>query len=250
MAPRIPKQVDAEIYDLLNESIHTGVAIPEILFRGLIRKAEKLPVPFRYACLSALYSHALDYDRAIENAVNSVKYGCDEQFCVENALSALSNNKLFSDIVKLSKQFPILLNYSDSRNESYNAAIFILDLDYCEYIDKNFELRSDVSLCDYETLRCYLDNDEELIKKASDYMIHVFNGLTELLKKEMKRTKSFRFGMISDPIDQYLEVNVSLHNASIEKAVDLELAWHEHIAKYEVSEPQLCNIAFVIEGSE
>ncbi|ELE5025662.1 hypothetical protein RDG65_000921 [Vibrio fluvialis] len=250
MAPRLPKQVDAEIYDLLNGSIRTGIAIPEIQFRGLIRKAEKLPAPFRYACLSALYSHSLDYERAIENAVYSVKYGCDEQFCVENALSALSNNKLFADIVKLSKEFPVLLNYSDSRNESYDAATYIFDLDYCEYIADNFELKQDNPLYDYEAFRCYLDNDRELIKKASDYMIHVFDGLTKLLKLANIRTKSFGFGMVSDSVSQYIEVNVSLHNTSIEQAVDLELSWHEHIAKFDVSEAQLCNMAFVIEAAE
>ncbi|MUJ26342.1 hypothetical protein [Aliivibrio fischeri] len=250
MAPRIPKQVDSEIYDLLNESIHTGEVIPEIQFRGLIRKAEKLPVPYRYACLSALYSHSLDYEQAIENAINSIKYGCDEQFCVENALSALSNNKLFSDMVRLSKEFPILLNYSDSRNESYDAAIFTFDLDYCEYIANNFELRNDESLYDYEAFRSYLEHDEELIRKASEYMSYVFDGLTVLFKQSSIRAKSFGFGLMSDSIDQYLEINVLLHSSSIEQAVDFELSWHEHIAKFDVSEPQLCNIAFVVGSGE
>lgn len=250
MAPRRPQQVDSEIYDLLNESIHTGKAIPEFQFRGLIRKAEKLPVPYRYACLSALYSHSLDYDQAISNAIYSIKYGRDEQFCVENALSALSNNKLFSDIVKLSKEFPVLLNYSDSRNESYDAAIFTLDLEYCEYIASHYQLRNDETLYDYEAIRCYFDNDQTLIRKASDYLVHAFDGLAELLKKYSMRTKSFGFGLVSDPIDQFLEVNITLHRASLDQAVDLELDWHAHIAQFDVIEPQLCNVAFVIGDSE
>ncbi|MGE6462563.1 hypothetical protein ABZP26_19280 [Pseudoalteromonas sp. SD03] len=250
MAPRVPNLVDSEIYDLLNESLNTGESIPEFQFKGLIRKAEKLPVPHRYACLSALYAHVFDYDRAIENAVNSIKFGHDEQSCIDNALSALSNNKLFSDIVRLSKEFPILLNYNNSRNESYDAAIYTLDLEYCEYIANNFQLRNDGSLYDYEAFRCHLDNDQNLIQKACEYMNYVFEGLTVLLKKSSMRTRSLCFGLITDPMGEYMEINVALHNASVEQVVDLEFDWHEHISKFDASAPQLCNISFVVEVSE
>lgn len=250
MAPRIPKRIDAEVYELLNASIDSGNSIPEIKFRGLIRKAEQLPVPDRYACLSALYSHSLDYARAIENAENSIKHGATEQFCVENALSALSNNKLFSDIVILSKKYPILLNYSGSRNESYDAALYTFDLDYCEYIASNFELRNDDSFCDYKPIKKHLNDEKELIDKANKYFTYVLSGLTDLLRKYAIRTNSFSFGLIGDPIEQFLEVNISLHNASIDQAINLEAEWHSHIAKFDVSEKQLCNIAFVIGASE
>lgn len=250
MAPRVPKRIDAEIYELLNESIASGISIPDIQFQGLIRKAEQLPIPHRYACLSALYSHSLNYDRAIENAINSIKYGDNEQYCVENALSALSNNKLFSDIVAISKKYPILLNYSDSRNESYDAALYTFDLDYCEYIANNFELRDDETICDYKLIKEHLNDDKDLINNANEYFTYVFSGLTDLLRKYTIRTDSFSFGLIGDPIEQFLEVNISLHNASIDQTIDLESEWYSHIANFDVSERQLCNVSFVIGASE
>jgi len=250
MAPIIPKTIDAEIYELLNKSMASGISIPEIQFQRLIRKAEKLPIPHKYACLSAIYSHSLNYERAIENAVKSINYGDNEEYCVENALSALSNIKLFSDIVDISKKYPILLSYNDSRNESYKAALYTFDLDYCEYIANNFKLITNGNICDYKPFKKHLNEDRELIGKANEYFTYVLHGLTDLLKKHTILSNSFSFGLTGDTVGDFLEINVALRNTPIDQTIELESQWHSHIAKFNVSEKELCNVAFVMGVSE
>ncbi|PCE67554.1 hypothetical protein [Salinivibrio sp. YCSC6] len=252
MAPRLPKRIDAEIYDRLNESINSGIAIPELQLHGLIRKAEKLQASHKYACLAAIYSHALDYERTVENvenAINSLGYGSDEQDCVDNILSALTNNMLFSDVLYLSKKFPILLNYKSWQKESYNAALCNFDLYHCERIVSDFGLLDGEETKNYEEYWCYLDNDTQLVNKANEYMAHVLGGLTALVRKNNLRIESFNFHLAFDGFEDYIEVIVSLLNTSMDKAIDLEFEWHAHIAKFYVSEAQLCNMAFSIEGA-
>ncbi|MCX9527447.1 hypothetical protein IG547_08295, partial [Vibrio cholerae] len=140
MAPRIPQKIDAEIYEMINGAINSGETISEFQFQGLIHKAKKMSVPRRYACLSAVYSYAFNFDLVIENALNSVKYGIDDPFCVDNALYALSNNLLYKEIVNISKNNPLVLRHEDSLNTVYESAIYSFDFDYCEYINNMFKV--------------------------------------------------------------------------------------------------------------
>lgn len=250
MAPRIPKKIDVEIFDLLNKSIRSGSAIPEIQLQGLIRQAKKTSVPQRYACLSALYSHSFNYGLVVENALNSIKYGYNDIFCVENALSALSNNMLLSETVNISKDYPLSLKHEVSRHLIYEAAIYTLDLEYCEYIASNYELTFDEEHCDYRLLKEYFENDSNLIKKASEYFTHSLKGLAELFKKYKIHSKGFGFGLVDDPTEPYLELRVSPYHTTVDIMIDLELDWHSHIAKFDVTEKQLCNVAFQVREVE
>ena len=246
MAPKVPKKVDAEIFKLLNESIDDGSLIPELQFERLVRKAKTLNVPYRYACLSALYSHTLNYDLAIENAVKSIQYSAGEQCCIENALSALSNMKLFKDIVRISKEYPILLNYSNSSYESYDAALHTLDLDYCEYIISKHSFSDNQKSFTHRSIMAFFENDRDVLSLASEYLNFVLEQLVIVLKRNLTRTSSIYFGIIEDANYSSLEMNVSFNcnHFVIDKVIDLEDEWHSLIAEFTLTNDKLCNIAF------
>lgn len=250
MAPRIPKEIDVEIFELLNKSLQSGDSIPDIQLQGLIRQAKKARIPQRYACLSALYSHSFNYSLVVENALNSIKYGYNDIFCVENALSALSNNMLLSETVNISKDYPLSLKHEVSRHLIYEAAIYTLDLEYCEYITSNYELNFEEDHCDYRLLKEYFESDSNLIKKASEYFTYSLKGLAGLFKKHKIHNKSFGFGLVDDPTEPYLEFRLFPYNTTVDTMIDLELDWHSYIAKFDVTEKQLCNISFQVREVE
>ncbi|TXX73392.1 hypothetical protein [Vibrio cholerae] len=249
MAPRIPQQIDAEIYDLLNSAISSGNSISDFQLQSLIRKAKSLNGAEKYACLSALYSHSFNYELVIENALNSIKFGSDNNHCVDNALSALGNNMLLSEVVDIAHNYPIVLNYSDSRESVYEAALYTFNLDYCEYISNTYPLDLNNHL-DYKCLVNYFDEDKGLINRAKEYASYILSGVTELCKKYKVHSKHFAFGVVGDPIEPHLEYSILPLNISIDTAIDFEEEWHSHIAKYEISDDKLCNISFVVRIDE
>lgn len=249
MAPRLPQKADSEIYEILNRAIETGGAIPEFQLRQLINKARKIPAPYNYTCLSALYSHVLNFDKAVEYARKSIQYGAADESCVNNAVSALSNMKLYSEIVKIAKEYPVLLEYKDARYEAYDAAFHVLELDYCEYISDKFNISFTESICDYRTLRSYFCEDKALIKRASDYLNYAFLNLIEVLKNNKHRTSSIVYGIMDYPSEPYLEVEINIYASdelAIDEVMDMEDEWFRKLSKYKVNDDKLASISFGI----
>ncbi|MEV3813510.1 hypothetical protein [Aeromonas allosaccharophila] len=253
MAPRLPQTADVEIYDILNRSIETGASIPDIQFRQLINKATKIPAPYNYACLSALYAHTLNYDKVAENARKSIRFGATEESCVINAVSALSNMKMFSEIVEMSKEYPILLEYKESRYETYDAAFHVLELEYCEYIANKFNISFTQGVFDYRLLKSHFCEDKALIKRASEYLKYAFLKLIEVLKCTKHKTSSIVFGVMNYPSAPYLEVEINIHatketepELDADEIMALEDEWFGKLSKYHVNDEKLASISFGI----
>ncbi|QHB82382.1 hypothetical protein GIS01_09455 [Aeromonas veronii] len=250
MAPRLPQKADVEIYAILNRAIETGSAISDFQLRKLISKAEKLAAPNKYACLSAVYSHTLDYDKVVENSVKAIKLGASDEECVFNALSALSNMKLYSEIVKIAKQFPVLLGYNEPRHEIYDAAIRVLELDYCECISGKYGLSlDDNKKSDYKSLRNHFCNDSKLIQQAGQYLNVAYLELISVLKNHKYRPSSINFGVENYPGGEYLEVEINIYSADyydVDDIINMEEQWFKKLSSYQVSDEKLASISFGI----
>lgn len=249
MAPRLPQKADVEIYEILNRAIETGSSISEHELQQLINKAENLSTPNKFACLSAVYSHALDYDKVVENSLKAIKVGATDEACVINALSALSNMKLYAEIVKIAKQYPVLLGYNEPRFEIYDAAFRVLELDYCEYITNKYKVSFDNEILDYKLLKDYFCNDSRLIEKAGQYLNVAYLELISVLKNNKHRASSIGFGIMNYPGEAYLEVEINIYNSddyNVDDIMDLEEQWFKRLSTYQVSDEKLASISFGI----
>ncbi|WP_421353697.1 hypothetical protein [Aeromonas veronii] len=250
MAPRLPQKADVEIYAILNRAIETGSAICDVQLRELINKAGTLGVPNKYACLSAVYSYALDCNKVVENAVKAIKMGVSDEECVFNTLSALSNMKLFSEIVKIAKKYPVLLGYNVPRGEIYDAAIRVLELDYCEYISEKYSLSLDSrKKRDCRSLRNHFCNDSRLIKQAGEYLNAAYVELISVLKNHKYRTTSINFGVEYYPDGECLEVEINIYSAdyyAVDDIINIEEQWFKKLSTYQLSDEKLASISFGI----
>jgi hypothetical protein len=247
MLPPIVKTVDVEILDLLNESLDDGSFLSDIQLQGLIRKANTLNPATKYSCLSALYSHAQKDDQAFESAINCMKSHDLERVDVENTFSALTNAKLYKKVVDLSKTFPDALLYEGPLLESYQAALYTLDLDYCDLIATNYAPEQEPKFHVHKWTLDYFEHDKELISRASMYFAFIFDNLASLLSTYPSGSYSLKFAMANAENYSISEVAVKLKESSFDKIFELESTWLSKIAEYKIFDNKLCNISFSME---
>jgi hypothetical protein len=247
MIPPIAKTVDIEIFDLLNQSLDTVSFLSDIQLQGLIRKANTLNPATKYACLSALYSHAQKDEQAFESAVSCMESYDLEQVDIENTFSALTNAKLFTKVVELSKIFPEALCYDGPFLESYQAALYILDLDYCDVISTDYDMQQDPKFLAHKRTLDYLEHDKELVSRASTYFAFVFDNLASLLAIYPSCSYSLKFAMANSELHNLSEVVVKIKENNFDKIFELESKWLSKIAEYEIFDNKLCDISFSME---
>lgn len=247
MAPRLPKTIESEIFSILNESIDKGSLLSDIQCQSLVRKASKLNLANKYVCLSAIYTHAQKYEKAIESANNYFETQQLDEDLVDNVISALSNAKLFESVTDISKNYPSILNYSSSRYNCYEAALYILDIEHCDYIYSNYELDKSYYSFNHSSVKEYFENDKEISSRASQYFRSVFKYLTQVLASNKKAGRSLELGLSACGNYSSLELIVSLKEMDFETVLDIESQWLKKIAGYEVYDDKLCDIAFSME---
>ncbi|HCE4695047.1 hypothetical protein HJ014_22550 [Vibrio parahaemolyticus] len=246
MATGIPKTIESEIFDILNESIDSGSSLQDIELQKLIRMAKTLQDPVKSVCLTALYSHSLKYELAADSAVKCFQSQRLDRSCVENTLSALSNARMFSEVVNLSKQYPFVLDFQQARIDCYESALYLLDLQYCEYIFNNFRLELSEGYFTHEKVISFFNDDSDLINRASDYFNYVFKSLREVLKLHSMRSASLELGLVHSAYSSSIELAIYIKDRSFDEIMSIESDWLDRISLYEVSDEILCDISFVI----
>ncbi|MCE7646795.1 hypothetical protein [Vibrio fluvialis] len=250
MAPKVPQTADKEIFEKLNESLSTGSQISLLEIQRLINKASKIPVPQRYACLAAVYSHVPNYDLTLENAEYAVKYSCGDKECIMNALSSLNNLRCYSDIVRFARTYPAILRCNDVIQECYDAAFYSFDFDFCEELARDYMDLLNEAL-EHRNLINFFDSDPELINKASEYISFSLRKFKDISQKHQIRTSSNTFGF-NAPSHKLgaKEFNfiIGFKSIDIDRLIDIETEWLKGIAEYEISDERLCAITFSMEA--
>ncbi|EIT7141986.1 hypothetical protein L2761_004736 [Vibrio parahaemolyticus] len=246
MAKGIPKTIESEIFDILNNSIDSGTSLQDFELQQLIHKARTLLEPVKSVCLTALYSHSLKYELAAESAKNCFRSQSLDQSCVENTISALSNARMFSEVINLSKQYPFILDFPQSRIDSYESALYLLDLEYCKYIVDNCHLELSSGYFTHEDIMDFFEHDSLLINRATEYFKYIFNALKEVLNMHRVRSSSLELGLTHSAYGSSLELAIYIKNKSFDDIMAIESDWLDGISLYEVSDEILCDISFVI----
>ena len=244
MAPRIPKTVTNDIFTRLNNAMVTGNSLSDFEFMSLLNKAQKLTVPDRYTCLATLYCHDFKYQLAIENAQNCLNNNQNNERCIVNAVAALNNAALLNDIISISKRHLDLLRYEEYRHIIYDAALYTLDLDYCDSIVSQYPMPNDPERFFHKELRVFFNHDTELLFKGREYLLFALDCLTAVLKRNLKRTSSTHFGLVYDSVGAALELRINFRYISIDELIDIEDEWHLLISEFIVSDNELCDISF------
>ncbi|GAW96238.1 MULTISPECIES: hypothetical protein [Colwellia] len=249
MAPRLPKTVESKIFDSLNESIRNGISISAFKLEALVANANSLNVPGRYATLSALYSHALEYDLAYQNAEYYMESGHNDSDCIADIISGLTNVKLFNKAVELSKKYPIILEYPRSRKDTYESALYTLDIEYCEHITLKYNIEGLNISFDYEEILHFFGNDEKLVSRASAYFNYVYSSLADIFAEYSVLGNSLVFGVSQVEDYSSLHLAININGQCFDNVLDIECKWHKKLAQYVVVDEKLCSIAFSMEIS-
>jgi hypothetical protein len=244
MASPVAKTVAQEIFDILNPVRNKGSLIPEFQLQQLIRKAESLSPPEKYVCLTAIYSNKLDIQKSFESAVKCLECYNLEQSDIENTVSALCNAYFFSKAIDLSKRFPEILGYSKVLYDVYTAALYTFDLKYCALLVSEHPTVEDNYFLQHKDNLEYLNNDWELIKRASDYHIYVFDSLIEVLTTHSSSSYSIALTSGVSEENQPLELRINIMDQSFEKVIDMECDWIRKISQHKILDNKLCDISF------
>jgi len=247
MAPRLPKTVKSKIFDSLNESISKGIAISAFKLEALVTNANSLSVPGRYAVLSALYSHALQYDLAYQNAEYYMESGHNDSDFIADIISGLTNVNLFNKAVELSKKYPIILEYPRSRQYIHKSALYTLDVEYCEHIILKYNLEGHNMSFNYGEILHFFGNDEKLVSRASAYFNYVYSSLADILAEYSVLGKSVVFGVSQVEDYSSLHLAININGQCFDNVLDIECKWHKKLAQYVVVDEKLCGIAFSME---
>ena len=247
MAPRLPKTIESKILDSLNDTIINGVSFSPFQLQGLVSKANTVTLPEQYALLAMLYSHGLKYDLAYENSIKYIENSCNGLPSIDHVISSLTNIKLFNKVSKLSKQYPEILGSPVSCHHIYESALYLLDIEYCEFIISNYDVREDKLPLSSKHILEFFCNDKKLVSRASAYFIYAFDCLTDVLA-DFSILGNFVSIKLFD-VDNYssLQLMVNIKGHSFEKVFDMECQWHKKIAQYNIIDEKLCDIAFSME---
>lgn len=247
MAPRLPKTVESKIFDNLNESISNGISISSFKLEALVANANSLSVPGRYATLSAIYSHALQYDLAYQNAEYYMESGHNDSDFIRDITSGLTNVKLFNKAIELSKKYPIILECPRSRQDIYESALYTLDIEYCEYIISKYNIEGLNMSFNYAEILHFFGNDEKLVLRASAYFNYVYSNLADILAEYSVLGKSVIFGVSQVEDYSYLHLAININGQCFDNVLDIECKWHKKLAQYDIVDEKLCGIAFSME---
>jgi len=245
MASGIPQKIDDLIYQRLNEYNKNSSVIPELQLQDLVKKAKTLNQIEQYTCLAALYSHAFKHKKTKENAIKAIAYCNGEKSYIINASAALININLCRELVEISKTNSILLEYTESRQDVYDAALYALDLEYCDMITEKYGL-PDIPRANHKDLLDFFDHDNDLLEKGGKYIDFALENLIKVLKVNSVRTSSLQLDLVNSDDDSFLGLTVNFKNLSIDKVIDMEDQWYSHLAKFSVSDDKLCNMSFTM----
>lgn len=246
MATGVPQTIDDLIYEQINESNKNGTIISELNFQNLIRQAKGSKDPLiEYNCLAALYSHALNKNLTLKNAIKAIHFsrGRYDEMELTNAVAAIANTSSCKELVEISKKNPFILNYEDARNDIYKSSLYALDLDYCDMIVSNYGLPEQIKVSHKEFLS-FFDNDHELLAKGGQYINFAIEQLMNVLKINSIRSNSLQLEIAQSDHDSLLGLMVNFQNIDIDKIIDVEEQWHYQLANFSVQDDKLLNISF------
>lgn len=248
MSSPAPKSIEIanDIEDRLNKSVLKGEALSKFEFKLLLKKAEDMEFPLRYACLSAIYSCYQDYVKSTENAKYGIKYGINDDECVTNSVLALHNAFLFEEIVELVNEYPSIIQFSEAGLLCYNAAINVLDLDLCEKIAQRVKIGE---FTRHLVIKNFIGHDNELIKHASEYVRYAVDSARKIMQESRALPKSFFLNINTVNEDyQNFDAIINFKNVNIDKIIEMEDKWHDYLAKYNLTDYQLYDFPCIMDS--